>query len=111
MFPRFDVALLAGSLWLAADGVPTFDVEPFCREVARLAAPVGDVDGCLREEREAREQLVKQWSQFPAADRAYCQELHTVGGSTTYTELLTCLELQRDARNLREKEQGTAGRR
>jgi hypothetical protein len=111
MFLRFDAVLLAGSLWLAADGVPTFNVEPFCRAVASRAAPVGDADVCLRQEREARDQLVKQWAQFPAADRAYCQQLHTIGGDPTYTELLTCLELQRDARNLREKEQGTVGRR
>jgi hypothetical protein len=111
MFLRFDAVLLAGSLWLAADDVPTFNVEPFCREIASRAAPVGDADICLRQEREARDQLVKEWGQFPAADRAYCQELHTVGGDTTYTELLTCLELQRDARNLREKERGTVGRR
>ena len=47
---------------------------------------------------------------IPAADRSFCQRLATTGGtSPTYTELLTCLELQRDARNLRE--QGTTGRR
>ena len=34
MFLRFDVAPLAGSGWLVAAGVPTFDVDPFCREVA-----------------------------------------------------------------------------
>jgi hypothetical protein len=111
MFPRFDAVLLAGSLLLATDGVPTFNVESFCRAVATRAAPVGDADICLRQEREARDQLVKQWAQFPAPDRAYCQELHTVGGDSTYTKLLTCLELQRDARNLREKERGTVGRR
>jgi hypothetical protein len=111
MFLRLDAVLVVGSVWLAADGVPTLNVEPFCREVAKRAAPVGDVNVCLRQEREARDQLVKEWAQFPAADRAYCQHLHTVGGDPTYTELLTCLELQRDAGNLREKEQGTAGRR
>jgi hypothetical protein len=54
MFLRFDVALLAGSVWLVADGVPTFDVEPFCREVARRAAPVGDVERAAFEQRHAR---------------------------------------------------------
>jgi hypothetical protein len=74
-----------------------------------VACSISGATGPIKE-REAREQLVKQWSQFSAADRAYCQELHKVGGDTTYTELLTCLELQRDARNLREKERGTVGR-
>jgi predicted nucleic acid-binding protein len=74
--------------------VPRFNVEPFCHALASRAAPAGDKDICLAEEREAREQLVQQWSA-------------TTGGDPTYTELLTCLELQRDARTLREKQEGT----
>src|SRR5256714_11154829 len=106
MFFRLDAVLVLGSVWLAADGVPILNVEPFCREVAKRAAPVGDVNVCLRQEREARDQLVKEWAQFPAADRAYCQHLHTVGGDPTYTVLPTRLEMQRDARKLREQQQG-----
>jgi hypothetical protein len=94
--------LLAAAILLIADGVPTFDVDPFCRKVAAMARPVGDVEICLQKEREARDQLVQQWTQFPVGDRSYCREL-------TYTELLTCLELQRDARMLRERDSETAG--
>jgi len=38
---------------VAADRVPAFNVEPFCRAVAMRAAPVGDKDVCLRQEQEA----------------------------------------------------------
>jgi len=58
MFARFEAALLAGLTWPVADSVPTFNVEPFCRAVASRAAPAGDKDICLVEEREARDQLV-----------------------------------------------------
>jgi hypothetical protein len=109
MVPRFEVALLVGLARLVADSVPTFNVEPFCRAVASRAAPVGDKDICLEKEREARDQLVQNWWQFPPADKAYCQRLATIGGDPTYTELLTCLELQQDARRLREKQEGTTG--
>jgi hypothetical protein len=109
MFARFEAALLAGLVWLVVDSVPTFNVEPFCREVASRAAPVGDKDICLEKEREARDQLVQQWSRFLPADKAYCERLATIGGDPAYTELLTCLELRQDARNLREKQQGTTG--
>jgi hypothetical protein len=111
MFLQFEAALRVAAVVLVADGVPTFDVESFCRKVAAMAQPVGDVDVCLRKEQEARDQLAKQWTQFPAADRSYCQQLTTIGGDPIYTELLTCLELQRDARNLREREKdaGTTG--
>ena len=110
MFLPLDAALLAASLVLVADRVPTFNVEPSCRKIADRAAPVGDADVCLRKEREARDELVKQWAQFPAADKAFCQGLHTIGGESTNTELLTCLELQRDARMLRERKKETTGR-
>jgi hypothetical protein len=108
MVPRFESALLAAAVVLVADSVPTFNVESFCCRVAAMAHPFTDVDVCMRKEQEARDQLVQQWTQFPAADRSYCRQLTTTGGDPTYTELLT-LELQRDARNLREKDKGTSG--
>ena len=102
-------ALLAASLVLIADGVPRFDVELFCRRIAAMAVALEEMEICLRKEREARDQLLQQWTQFPAADRSYCQQLTTTGLDPTYTELITCLELQRDARSLREKDAETAG--
>ena len=38
---------------------------------------------------------------FAADDRALCLRRATLGGVPTYTDLLTCLELERDARNVR----------
>jgi hypothetical protein len=108
MLPRLEPALLLATVVLVADSVPTFNVQSFCRRVAEMARPVANPDVCLRNEQEARDQLVRQWTQFPPADRSYCRRLATIGGDPTYTELLTCLELQRDARNLREKDEGTS---
>ena len=102
-------AVLAAGLILITDGVPTFEVESFCRRVAAMAKAVGDVEVCLRKEREARDQLVQQWTQFSTTDRSYCRELTTTGFDPTYTELLTCLELQRDARSLRKRDTETTG--
>ena len=107
--PRLKSALLAAAVVLAAAGVPTFNVESLCRKVAAVTRSPGDLDVCLRKELEARDQLAQQWAQFPAADRSYCRRLATSGGEPTYTELLTCLELQRDARNRREKDEGASG--
>jgi hypothetical protein len=111
MFPLFDAAVLAASVVLVADQIPTFNVEPFCRTVARRAAPIGDADICMKKEQEARDQLAAQWSQFAPADKTHCLQLSTIGGDPTYTELLTCLELERDARRLRERDRETIGRR
>src|SRR5258708_7749074 len=109
--PVAGIVTAAIVILVAADRVPASNVEPFCRAVAIRAAPIGDKDICLRQEQEAREQLVRQWAQFPATDRSYCEQLTRTGSDPTYTELLTCLELQRDARNLRERERGTMGKR
>jgi hypothetical protein len=106
MFLPFDVTVLSAFVLVAADRLPTFNVEPFCRAVASRAAPAGDADICVRKEMEARDQLAREWTQFASADKSYCLQLSTIGGDPTYTALLTCLELQRDARNLREKERG-----
>ena len=109
MFPPFDVTALSAFVLVVADRIPTFNIEPFCRVVASRAAPVGDASICMRKEMEARGQLAREWTQFAPADKSHCVQLSTIGGDPTYTELLTCLELQRDARNLREKESGTTG--
>jgi hypothetical protein len=109
MFPPFDVTVLSAFILVATDRLPTFNVEPFCRAVASRAVPVGDASICVRKEMEARDQLAKEWAQFAPADKSHCVQLSTIGGDPTYTELLACLELERDARNLREKERGTTG--
>jgi hypothetical protein len=58
----------------------------------------------MRLERAARDELVNRWKAFNADDKATCIPLATAGGTPTYTELLTCLDVRRDARLLRESE-------
>ena len=94
--------ILVGSqlIFVAADGVPTFNVEPTCK----AAVTVGGDDrrkSCLATEKEAREKIAKEWKEFLATDRTRCVETATIGGaSRSYVELLTCLELARDVRKL-----------
>jgi hypothetical protein len=108
MLFRLDVALLA-TVVLAADRPPNFDVNSHCRRIASDARPVGSPDACVREEQEARAQLTQQWTQFPVADRSYCARLTSLGAEPTFTELLTCLEMRREARRLREQQDQTTG--
>lgn len=98
------VALLGAASALAAvDSGPKFDVGPSCRASAKRAVPVGDPSVCLDQERSAREQLRRGWRTFMRDDKNECVPLATLGGSPTYTELLTCLELSREARNLHDR--------
>ena len=96
------VLLIGAQLTIAvADPVPAFNVEPSCRQAA--SGDIGikqDLSVCLDDEKSAREQLVKEWSGFASADRSLCTRLSSTGGAPTYTELLVCLEMARDARKL-----------
>ena len=93
------VVLLAGSqLVLAADQVPALNVEPTCRAAAK-AVVNGDrnEDTCKSDENAARGKLDQEWSQFTSAQKAHCVTLSTPGGSPSYVELLTCLEMAQAA--------------
>jgi hypothetical protein len=86
---------------VVADPVPAFNVEPSCRAAA--SGDIGikqDLSVCLDDEKGAREQLVKEWSGFASDDKGLCTRLAGTGGTPTYTELLVCLEMARDARKL-----------
>lgn len=89
-----------------ADGAPTLDVRPVCRGIASQSAdPLAtglksSYDECINSEQSVREQLNHQWSSFSAADKRHCVTLANTGGESSYTELLTCLEMSRDVRTL-----------
>jgi hypothetical protein len=57
-------------------------------------------DQCLQAEKVDRETMIKEWSTFSADDKRHCIALTTTGGESSYTELLTCLEMARDVRKL-----------
>lgn len=93
--------LASASIAVAQQNVPTIDVGPTCRAAAKGSAGMQqDFDSCRKSEENARDLLVKQWSNFLSADRGSCYRLTTTGTPGTYTELLTCLEMKRDARAL-----------
>jgi hypothetical protein len=79
-----------------SDTVPTFDVVRECRFEGES---VIDFDRCQQDEAAALEQLRASWTQFVRADKSTCQAEATVGGFVSYVELLTCLEMARDANN------------
>ena len=84
-----------------ASTVPTLNVTASCRAAANIMAGTAqDVQNCLDSENSAREQLAQQWAEFLPAERASCLGVTTIGGGGTYTELLTCLDLRRFARNM-----------
>jgi hypothetical protein len=88
-------------------GVPTLDSRANCR-MAETLGVAQNTDTCLSLENSARHQLVSRWAEFPSADRSHCVRYSTAGGGGTYTDLLTCLEMERTVKNLHSRNQPVA---
>src|SRR6202021_3749912 len=58
---------------------------------------------CVNSEQRIRNQLMTAWERFDAADRAHCISESEMGGQSSYTELITCLEMARDVRKLHQE--------
>ena len=98
-------ALCLSGLPARSDDVPTLDVNPVCHGIAmqgELEAGLQQTSfkQCIQSEQETREQLKKQWSTFSASDKSHCVALAKTGGESSYTELITCMEMARDVRKL-----------
>ena len=95
------IILTASQIVLAANQVPELYIEPSCRAAAEAAvAPNRDADVCKRDELSARGKVDDEWGQFTPAQKTHCVSLIGLGGSPSYVELLTCLELAKDAKEL-----------
>jgi hypothetical protein len=95
------LALSFGTPVRASEGdVPRLDVGPTCRPIDRNDAHQIDTARCLKTENEARDQLARQWTEFPSADRTLCTQTASMGGMASYVGLLTCLEMKRDVARL-----------
>ena len=95
------IMLTASHIVLVADRVPEFNIDPACRAAATAAiAPNRDAEACKRDELIARGKLNDQWGQYAPAQQAHCVSLSKLGGSPSYVELLTCLELAKAAKAL-----------
>ena len=65
-----------------------------------------DKQSCLDDENRAKEQAIQNWSQYRDVDKQHCVELIGEGGPPSYVELLTCLEVMRDASTMSSEELG-----
>jgi len=70
--------------------------------VAAAGLPGRDSTACQRDEDNAHSNLKNDWNQYSAQDRSRCSGFVTTGGAPSYVELLTCLEMAKQAKELRE---------
>jgi hypothetical protein len=100
-------ALCLSGLSARSDDIPTLDVNPVCHGIAmqgELEAGLQQTSfqQCVQSEQAVREEVKKEWSTFSSADKTHCVALSKTGGESSYTELITCMEMARDVRKLHE---------
>jgi len=93
----FGLVLLCSSLWAPAAGaqqMPRLDVEATCRAAPRLLPEdANPYEGCMRDERDAERELKAIWDSAAAAHRETCAGEAQIGGSPSYVDILTCLQM------------------
>jgi hypothetical protein len=99
------IGLSASIVPARSDEYPTLDVKPLCRGLTNQSSLQEGLrsvtfDECLKAEQADRDTMIKEWSSFSAEDKRHCIAEATMGGESSYTDLLTCLEMARDVRAL-----------
>ena len=107
------IILTASHVVLAAGSVPRFDVERTCRPASAAGIlPGRDSSACQRDENDARGKLEQQWSEYSPSQRSHCAGFAGLDRAPSYVELLTCLEMAKQSKDLpSESKAGTVGRR
>jgi hypothetical protein len=85
-------------------GMPTIDIQKTCRisaNVSGAASSQANDDGCINSEQGARDNIVRQWTEFSTVERTLC--INRKAYLPSYVEWLTCLEMQRDVRKLKQR--------
>ena len=91
-----------------AQALPKFNVDASCKAAASKAAEgLTTVQACLNDEQSARTELSKRWSTFPAKDRRDCIA-EVAGFEPSYVELLECVTMAGEARQMEKDEAARA---
>jgi hypothetical protein len=81
---------------------PKLQVGPSCEAAGSGSVVLGrNKESCLADETTAQDTLKQNWSKYLGADKTDCVTLENSGGPASYVELLSCLEIMRDARSIR----------
>jgi hypothetical protein len=82
-------------------GPPVLQVGPSCEAAGRGAVVLGrNKEACLADENAALSTLKQNWLKYASNDKSLCMGMVSTGGPASYVELLSCLEVNRDAREI-----------
>jgi len=89
-----------------SQAVPDLNVDPVCHGIAQQASDPSEKGGpdlafskCVQSEQAMRQKLVGEWSTFLPAEKTNCIG-EQMSGMASYTDLVSCLEMAKDARQL-----------
>ena len=95
MLSPFPIIVVASQLiTIAAADIPIFDISRGCKAEG---SSIESVERCTGDEASARNELQTEWSQFDSSSKSTCFKETTISDNPSYVELLTCLEMARDA--------------
>jgi hypothetical protein len=105
LIPATALALVAQLTVAYADGVPSYNLKPLCHGIAQQGgmsllpnqSARKDYMSCISSEMAVRRQLVKLWPTFKTSNKANCIGENSAGGLPSYTGLLSCLQMAKDA--------------
>jgi hypothetical protein len=105
LIPATALALIAQLTVAFAGGVPHFNLAPLCRGIAQQGgmsllpnqSARKDYKSCMTSEIAVRRQIVKLWPTFKASNKANCIGENSAGGLSSYTGLLSCLQMAKEA--------------
>ena len=93
--------LCTGAVIAFADEPPKLNVGPSCEAAARGAIVAGrNKEACMSDEDAALDELKNNWSKYASIDKVKCVGTVRSGGPPSYVELLSCMQIMRDARTI-----------
>jgi hypothetical protein len=110
MIAAFSIPAAASVPAAGAGALPAIDVKKSCETSEKSLVQIfGNetritVDNCLRQEQGARQTIIDNWATYSTSDRQHC--LNPKVYMPSYVEWLTCLEMYRDVRQLRNPPKG-----
>jgi hypothetical protein len=64
----------------------------------------------MGDERDAQDLLTKSWSQYSRAHKTQCVGMTTRSGSSSYMELISCLDIMKDAATIHKADSLSGGK-
>ncbi|TYO68257.1 hypothetical protein FXV83_01730 [Bradyrhizobium hipponense] len=93
------LAMMGGQFTIpVSDRVPDLNVEATCKATVATDKEMGldlpqSYEDCMRDENNALQQLNILWLQNSDTLRSQCEGEATAGGSDSYVDLLTCMQM------------------